>query len=445
MEAVRAGGGPRVPPWLRVWLHGWPATTHLVLDVVLAPLFLLVVIGSVAAFLSAPSIVTLPLAAAGLLVAFVLAAGERRRLRMFCGYWVTPWRDRPRDLPLWRRVLFDTRPWRALLHLFLVAVWGLVGGGFTLLALSVAVAGLVLSGLPGEPRVFADVPWLQVPVWIPAVVALSVVIALPVMSRLFVQVDRALARMLIGRGDAEEVRLLSERVDTLTRTREATVDSVEAERRRIERDLHDGPQQRLVAVAMDLGMAQARLAAGDAQGAGTLLARAHAAAKEAITEMRHVARGIHPPVLTDRGLDAALSALAARSPVPVSVRVELSGRPPARLEAILYFCVSEALTNVAKHARATRASVTVCDVHEAGEHLIRATVRDDGRGGAAPAAGSGLPGLRDRVASVDGRLSLSSPPGGPTALVVEVPFATTGSPPARPGPQRPPADQEVAP
>ncbi|MEJ2579026.1 MAG: sensor histidine kinase [Kineosporiaceae bacterium] len=205
------------------------------------------------------------------------------------------------------------------------------------------------------------------------------------------------------------------------------MDSVELERRRIERDLHDGPQQRLVAIAMDLGMARERLHR-DPDDVGELLDKAHAAAKEAIVEMRQVARGIHPPVLTDRGLDAALSALAARSPVPVDVHVGVGTRPSATVEAIAYFCVSEALTNVAKHSGATRATVEVTG--SAG--WLTVTVSDDGRGGADPGRGTGLVGLRDRVAAVDGTLAVSSPRGGPTVLTITLPAtsrpATSGSP-----------------
>jgi signal transduction histidine kinase len=168
---------------------------------------------------------------------------------------------------------------------------------------------------------------------------------------------------------------------------------------------------------MDLGMARERLDR-DPAGAQQLVDHAHAAAKEAITEMRQVARGIHPPVLTDRGLDAALSALAAGSPVPVQVSVDLPRRPAPTLEAIAYFCVSEALTNVAKHAGARHAWA---DVREGAGALV-VTVRDDGHGGADLTGGTGLVGLRQRAAAVDGTLDVSSPPGGPTVVTVSLPF-----------------------
>jgi signal transduction histidine kinase len=177
---------------------------------------------------------------------------------------------------------------------------------------------------------------------------------------------------------------------------------------------------------MDLGMARERLSR-DPDGARELLDKAHAASKEAITEMRQVARGIHPPVLTDRGLDAALSALAARSPVPVEVHVDVPMRPSPTVEAIAYFCVSEALTNVAKHSRATAARV---DVRNAGDRL-EVHVSDNGIGGADEAGGTGLHGLSDRVRAVDGSIEVTSPPGGPTVIVVSLPLPP--SRPAQPG------------
>jgi signal transduction histidine kinase len=193
------------------------------------------------------------------------------------------------------------------------------------------------------------------------------------------------------------------------------VDSAEAERRRIERDLHDGAQQRLVALAMDLGRAKARFA-DDPDAARVIVDQAHAEAKEALVELRNLVRGVHPPVLSERGLDAALSGLAALSPVPVSVRVDVDPRPSAAVEAIAYFVVAEALTNVAKHAHANRAQVFV----ERRQDTLRAVIRDDGIGGA-DLRGQGLAGLADRVAGVDGRLRVDSPAGAGTVIEVLLP------------------------
>jgi signal transduction histidine kinase len=212
-------------------------------------------------------------------------------------------------------------------------------------------------------------------------------------------------------------RALRERVDDLRDARQRIIDAADAERRRIERDLHDGAQQRLVAVAVTLGIAESRLAT-DPVSAAPLIAQAREEAQLAVKELRELARGIHPAVLSDRGLCAALEALAARAPVPV----EVTGVPTAPLrpavEAAAYFVTAEALTNVAKYARASAAFV---HLSLAGDRL-RVQVRDDGVGGADPSAGSGLRGLRDRVDALDGDLQLHSPPGGGTTVTVEIPL-----------------------
>jgi signal transduction histidine kinase len=424
---------------------GWAAVGHLVLDAVLALPALLLVTMTISGLLGTAAVVGLPLAALGLLIGFVVADLERWRVHAWTGHPVPRWRTRPRDLPAWRRVLFDPRPWKAQLYFAFLTVWGLTAGLFVGAVLVWSLVAVTLQLLPdsllGEGSLPADPatgPLL-------AAAAISALVALPLLARLFVHVDAIVARVLLGSGSAE-VERLTERVDTLSRTRDAAVDSVDAERRRIARDLHDGPQQRLVAVAMELGLARQRLAVDDREGAAALLDRAHAGAKEAITEMRRVARGIHPPVLTDRGLDAALSALAARSPIPVSVRVDLPRRRAARLEAIAYFSVSEALTNVAKHSRATTARVRVEERYGPEGPLIVTTVTDDGIGGADPTRGTGLAGLRARSAAVDGRVLVSSPPGGPTVVTIELPFAGAGEQPRAlqdDPPQNPPTERPL--
>ena len=240
-------------------------------------------------------------------------------------------------------------------------------------------------------------------------------IVLPVAPRVTLALaaaDTAVARYLIGPGSQAD---MTERIGELESSRARAVGSAEAERRRIERDLHDGAQQRLVSLAMNLGRARARFA-DDPEGARAIVDQAHAEAKEALAELRNLVRGVHPPVLADRGLDAAISGLAALSPVPVTVRASLTARPSASAEAIAYFVVAEALTNVAKHARATRAEVV------ASRHgdVLRVVIRDDGIGGADP-QGQGLAGLADRLSGVDGRLSVRSPAGGPTVIEAELP------------------------
>ena len=235
----------------------------------------------------------------------------------------------------------------------------------------------------------------------------------PYVLRGIAAVHAAAAQAILGPLTA---RRMAARVGQLEESRARVVDSAEAERRRIERDLHDGAQQRLVALAMNLGRARSRYDE-DPEAARALLDEAHTEAKQALVELRDLARGIHPAVLEDRGLDAALSGLAGRSPVPVTVEVDVGARPSRTIEAIAYFVVAEALTNVAKHARASRASVVVRRL----DGRLRIVVTDDGSGGADPAQGSGLAGLADRVSGVDGRLSVHSPAGGPTVLTVELP------------------------
>ena len=235
----------------------------------------------------------------------------------------------------------------------------------------------------------------------------------PWVTRALALIDMALAQVLLGPTRRDR---LSTEVTRLSESRARVVDATDAERRRIERDLHDGVQPRLVSLAITLGRAQAKFEADPGE-ASRLLSQAHESAKEALSDLRDLARGIHPSVLDDRGLDAALSALVAGSPVPVSVEVDLPRRPSRTSEAVAYFFVAEAVTNVAKHARATRATVLIGQDDSA----MRVVVADDGGGGAATTPGGGLAGLVDRLAAVDGTLAVSSPPGGPTRLEAVIP------------------------
>jgi len=220
----------------------------------------------------------------------------------------------------------------------------------------------------------------------------------------------AMARAILAPRETDD---LGERLVEVTRSRARLVDAFEVERRRIERDLHDGAQQRLVALTMQLGLARMEAPAGSP--VSEPLSKAHELAKQALTELRELIRGVHPQILTDRGLAAAVEDVAGRSPVPVDVDIRLPGRLPEQVELTAYFVVAEALANVAKHSRATRAAVTTSVGN--GRMLLR--VDDDGVGGADPTAGTGLAGLVDRVAAVDGVVALSSPAGGPTVLQVE--------------------------
>ena len=244
---------------------------------------------------------------------------------------------------------------------------------------------------------------------------IALLYATALLSRLLADREAAVAMTLLGPSREER---LARRVEDLTESRAGMVDAADAERRRIERDLHDGAQQRLVSLAVNLGLARATLT-DLPEDARRVLDEAHREAKEAIAELGNLVRGLHPAVLEDRGLDAALSGIAARAPLPVRLSVDLPVRPSPTVEAVAYFVVSEALANVVKHAQASRADVTV----ERSGGLLRVVIRDDGVGGADPAHGTGLTGLAKRVASVDGTLSLASPAGGPTTVTVELPCA----------------------
>ena len=240
-------------------------------------------------------------------------------------------------------------------------------------------------------------------------------LAAPRVGAAVIRLDTWAARALLG---SSRVKALEHRVETLTESRAGVVDAADAERRRIERDLHDGAQQRLVSLAMHLGLARAGLT-DLPEDARQVIAEAHDEAKEALAELRHLVRGLHPAILEHRGLDAALSGIAARSPVPVRLDVHIPQRVPPTVEAIAYFVVSEALANTAKHARASHAGVSA---RREGD-VLRVTVADDGLGGADLSRGTGLAGLTQRVRSVDGTLSISSPAGGPTTITAELPCA----------------------
>jgi signal transduction histidine kinase len=240
----------------------------------------------------------------------------------------------------------------------------------------------------------------------------------PWTMRLIVYLDRHLVRLLLSPDP------LTARLRSLEHARTQTVDASAATLRRIERDLHDGTQAQLVALAMRLGQAKEKLADGgepDLDQVRQLVDDAHRGAKDAIVELRDLARGIHPPVL-DTGLEGALSTLASRSTLPTELAVDLRDRPTPAIEAIAYFSAAELLANVAQHAQASRAAIS-CVQH--GQRL-RLVVRDDGRGGARPSAfgssSSGLTGLTDRVHTVDGHLDIISPVGGPTVVTVDLPM-----------------------
>ncbi|MFE1286572.1 sensor histidine kinase [Streptomyces sp. NPDC058751] len=244
-----------------------------------------------------------------------------------------------------------------------------------------------------------------------ALVGLLFTMATPWIVRALTSVDRLMVGGLLGPSR------LATRVVELESDRGVVVDTAAADLRRIERDLHDGAQARLVALAMDLGLAKEKLAE-DPGAAARMVDEAHGEVKTALQELRDLARGIHPAVLTDRGLDAALSAVASRCTVPVQVEVDLAARPAPAIEGIAYFTVSELLQNISKHSRATRATVDVWRV----DSRLMIQVSDNGVGGADATEGSGLAGLAERLDAVDGILVVDSPPAGPTRITAELPW-----------------------
>jgi signal transduction histidine kinase len=417
----------------RTWLAtiyivtGWPlALVAFILTAVLVPL----------------GVGLLPLALAGLivLIPILLFVGwfgrfERARLWATLGEYVPD----PGGAPLRGGLVARTNQlvrsrgrWRAVVYCLLALPVTAVGLVTIVAAWAAGVTGLTMPlwahSLPGGGASIAGDPissarWL-VPFTIFGAIALF---CAPWIARGWANVCAALVRSKLGPSEREE---LEERVETLTETRTRVVDAADEERRRIERDLHDGAQQRLVALAVDLGRARARLANDPSVAPETsaLVAGAHEEAKQALAEIRDLVRGIHPAVLTDRGLDAALSALAARCPVPVTVDAAgLSDtRCSANVEAVAYFVVAEALTNVAKHSGARSVLLDVRTIDDSRGRRLCVRIEDDGRGGA-NGNGLGLRGLADRVAALDGSFTVVSPPGGRTVLAADLPCGNSGN------------------
>ncbi|APY86918.1 sensor histidine kinase [Streptomyces alfalfae] len=327
------------------------------------------------------TVVGLPLLALGLLGARLFGRFERARARKLLGVRVEEPSPMPgigrRGFPGWLwSSLRDPVGWRTMLYAFLRLPWGI----FTFVVMTVGLFVL----------------W---PV-------------LPYVARGLTNVDRALVRALLCPSDE-----LERRIAELESDRGVVVDTAAADLRRIERDLHDGAQARLVALAMGLGLAKEKLTE-DPEAAARMVDEAHGEVKIALQELRDLARGIHPAVLTDRGLGAALSSLAARCTVPVKVTADLPARPAAAIEGSAYFTVSELLQNVSKHSGARNASV---DVWRTDDRLL-IQVWDDGKGGARLDGGSGMAGLADRLGAVDGLFVIDSPPGGPTTITAELPW-----------------------
>jgi signal transduction histidine kinase len=391
--------------------------------------------GGIPAQLAAPFVVVLALAVRAhkkewllLLIALavvffavpLLTRVQRHRLRVTSGVVIPPQPAIPgrlspggivsaaRSAATWRQLAYHmvAGPVLAAASVAAVATW-MAGVLYTLVYAWATPSGTFLS--PGSHHLLG----VSVDLYVTAggIVLLA---AAPRLTAAVAALDARVARPLLGPSRAEE---LSHQVVHLTKTRAGAVDAADDERRRLERDLHDGTQQRLVSLAMNLGMARTSLEEADA--AHQVIVEAHEEAKAALAELRDLVRGLHPPVLEDRGLDAALSGIAARLPVPVRLTVDVPRRPSPTIEAVAYFVVSEGLTNITKHAQASQAEVVV---QRTGDRL-HIIVTDDGVGGADPVHGTGLAGLARRAESVDGTFEIVSPPGGPTLLTVDLPCA----------------------
>ncbi|MEV7075486.1 sensor domain-containing protein [Streptomyces sp. NPDC093990] len=366
-------------------VHTWKEIAHLLANLPVSILgFTYVVTVLFTGFWLTVTVIGFPLLAAGLLGARQLGKLERARARALLGVRVDepsplPWRTRNGGdgffAQLWLGVK-DPVGWRTVLYDFIRLPWGVLTFTITLTSLFVL--------------------W---PV-------------LPFIARGLANVDRAMVRGLLSPSDE-----LERRIAELESDRGVVVDTAAADLRRIERDLHDGAQARLVNLAMGLGLAKEKLLE-DPEYAQAMVEEAHGEVKLALQELRDLARGIHPAVLTDRGLDAALSSVASRCTVPVKVTADLDARPVAAIEGIAYFTVSELLQNISKHSGARSASV---DVWRAEDRLL-IQVWDDGRGGARLDGGTGMRGLAERLDAVDGLFVIDSPPGGPTVVTAELPW-----------------------
>ncbi|MGW7242070.1 sensor histidine kinase [Streptomyces sp. NPDC054804] len=354
-------------------------------------------------------------------------ADVRRRLAQeWCGVRIrSAYRPVPANANPWTRTLAllqDPQVGRDVLWLLVDMTAGYVTALLPALLVFYPVEGFAVAA--GLWRVLGDGYWYgfvpvsgQATAFAAAGLGVVILVAAFRYTPALLAVHFKLTRAVLEPGQGE----LTERVRVLTETRKDAVDTSAAELRRIERDLHDGAQARLVAMGMDLGTIE-MLLDKDPEKARQLLARTRQASVEALGELRDLVRGIHPPVLAERGLGDAVRALALRLPVPTEVTVDLPGRADAPVESAAYFAVSEVLTNAVKHSGADRLWVDLHHVPE-GVGMLRISVTDHGRGGAVTGAGSGLAGVERRLGTFDGVLAVSSPAGGPTMVTMEIPCA----------------------
>jgi signal transduction histidine kinase len=311
-----------------------------------------------------------------------------------------------------KTMIHDPQRWKDALYLALIGPVGLCKGIVVLALWCAALGSFAMPAwywaIPGG----VDYGLFTIDTWALSLVAVALGAALVPLALL---VQRGAARSQAGMARSLLAPSLVARVERLTATRAGALDAAAAELQRIERDLHDGAQARLVALSMDLGMAEERFDR-DPESARELLGEAREEAKRALAELRDLARGIRPSLLAERGLGPAINALASRSPVPARATIDVQRRPPEAVESAAWFVVSEALANAGKHSGARRATILVAERNGS----LQVEVVDDGRGGADP-AGAGLRGLDKRVGALDGSLAINSPPGGPTVVRAVLP------------------------
>jgi len=358
---------------------------------------------------------------------FALAWAEYERVEGLYDYGLPSLRPRTRvqaGFGGWLRTVWaqfvDGPMWRGVASAAIATVLGLVV--LPVVAWLFGSVGLLFAPLGGDPVRLALTDVTVAPGWAAAVGVLGIVVALAILTGIALLHGVLTRAILVPSREA----MFAQQARTAGAQREGAVRASEVERTRIERDLHDGVQPRLVAIGMTLGLAQQKIET-DPAAAKALIDEAHTSTKAAITELRQLARGIHTSVLDDRGLDAALSALAARSPIPVALDVRVEGRCSPTAEAAVYFAIAESLTNAAKHSRGSQARVTVrrrADGTPGQTGGLWARIEDDGIGGAHVQPGGGLDGITNRILAAGGSARLDSPIGGPTALEVNVPCAS---------------------
>ena len=363
-------------------------------------------------------VIGVPILAVTLMLVRVGSDAERARAALVLEEGAIPRPPRPRASGFWagwNARLRDRATWKELGHMLLLGPIGVGAGTLAIGLWSVALAAVtspIFRPLAPDGSTLASVGAVEI-----ALFVVGGLIVGAIAAAVTVAVAQACAAAARGLLAPDERALLAARVRSVEESRAGAVESADSRLRRLERDLHDGAQHRLAYVAMELDRARTKLAADDPDGAEALLASAHDESKRAMGELRDLVRGIHPSVLADRGLDAAVSGLAQRCPVPVAVDSKLPGRPPTAVEAAAYYVVAESLTNVGKHSGAHHASVTLRAEPEA----LRVEIADDGGGGAHRTSGSGLEGLAQRVEALDGSLSIASPADEGTTVTAVIP------------------------